>query len=69
MEHEQKWSVGEGGSLPLGFGFKLAANEKAMTAFANMSDDEKQRVVDESKQQHTKKDMDRFVNRLGNSQF
>lgn len=60
-----KWSVGAGGSLPIGFGLNLAANSSAMEVFTAMSDDEKQRVVDESRQQHSKAAMEAFVSRLG----
>ena len=67
MEDNNKWSIGLGGELPIGFGLNLAANQNAMTAFASMSDDEKQKVVDESRMQHSKADMEKFVNRLGES--
>ncbi len=60
-----KWNIGVGGDLPIGFGLSLAANEKSMEAFASMSDEEKQVVVDKSRTMHTKADMERFVNSLG----
>ena len=40
-----KWNIGLGGSMPIGFGLSLAANEKSMEAFAAMSDSEKEQVV------------------------
>lgn len=35
----EKWNIGEGGDMPIGFGLSLAANAKSMEAFAKMSDD------------------------------
>ena len=60
-----KWNIGTGGDMPIGFGLSLAANEKSMEAFAKMSDAEKERTVEMSRQQHTRVDMERFVNSLG----
>ena len=60
-----KWNIGAGGDMPIGFGLSLAANEKSMEAFAKMSDAEKERTVERSRQQHTRVDMERFVNSLG----
>lgn len=64
-DRDKKWSVGEGGDLPIGFGLSLAANAAAMDAFAGMSDAEKERVVEESRRMHSKQEMERFVNGLG----
>ncbi len=47
---ETKWNIGEGGDMPIGFGLSLAANEKSMKAFADMSDAEKTEVVEKSRQ-------------------
>ena len=63
---EDKWSIGEGGSMPIGFGLLLAANARSMEAFANMSDAQKEETVEKSRQMHTRADMERFVNSLGN---
>ena len=41
-----RWNIGAGGDLPIGFGLSLAANEKSMAAFAEMNDEQKQTVVD-----------------------
>lgn len=60
-----KWSIGAGGSLPIGFGLNLSANSDAMAAFTAMDDEEKQRVVDGSRQQHSKAAMEAYVSRLG----
>lgn len=65
---ENKWSVGLGGDMPIGFGLSLAANEKSMEAFAKMSDAEKGATVEKSRQMHTRADMERFVNSLGEGQ-
>lgn len=64
---KDKWSIGEGGELPIGFGLNLSTNAEAMKVFSNMTDQEKQRIVEESKHQHSKSDMERFVNKLGES--
>ncbi|MCD2492060.1 hypothetical protein LQE92_05400 [Lacrimispora sp. NSJ-141] len=62
---ENKWNIGEGGEMPIGFGLSLAANSKSMEAFANMSDTEKENTVEKSRQMHTRRDMEQFVNSLG----
>ena len=58
-------NIGAGGDLPIGFGLSLAANEKSMAAFAEMSDEQKQAVVDKSRTMQSRVDMQRFVNSLG----
>lgn len=63
--NENKWNIGEGGNMPIGFGLSLAANAKSMEAFAKMSDAEKKEVVEKSRQMQTRADMERFVNGLG----
>ena len=60
-----RWNIGAGGDLPIGFGLSLAANEKSMAAFAEMSDEQKQAVVDKSRTMQSRVDMQRFVNSLG----
>lgn len=62
---DSKWNIGLGGDMPIGFGLSLAANARYMEAFAKMSDAEKQRTVETSRQMHTKADMEKFVNSLG----
>ena len=62
---DNKWNIGQGGSMPIGFGLSLAANEKSIEAFAAMSDAEKEQVVEKSRQMHTRADMQKFVNSLG----
>ena len=51
--------------MPIGFGLSLAADEKAMAAFSKMSRQEKEQIIEESRSQHSKKDMKNFVQRLG----
>lgn len=64
---DNKWNIGLGGELPIGFGLSLAANEKSMEAFANMSEAEKESTVNKSRQIHSKTEMEQFVNSLGNN--
>lgn len=66
-DSEGKWNIGLGGNMPIGFGLSLAANEKSMEAFAKMSDAEKEATVEKSRQMHTRADMKKFVNSLGES--
>lgn len=65
MENENKWNIGQGGDMPIGFGLSLAANAKSMEAFANMTDAEKQAAVERSRQMHSRADMERYVDSLG----
>lgn len=62
---ENKWNIGEGGEMPIGFGLSLAANEKSMKTFADMSDAEKSAVVEKSRHMQTRDDMEQFVDDLG----
>ena len=64
---DNRWNIGEGGDMPIGFGLSLAANEKSMEAFAKMSDAEKEEAVEKSKHMQTRADMEQFVNSLGES--
>lgn len=65
---QEKWNIGEGGEMPIGFGLSLAANAKSMEAFAKMSDAEKEAVVEKSRQMHTRPDMERYVDSLGDGE-
>lgn len=60
-----RWNIGAGGDLPIGFGLSLTANEKSMAAFAEINDEQKQAAVDKSRTMHTRADMENFVNSLG----
>ena len=62
---QNKWNIGEGGNMPIGFGLSLAANARSMVAFSNMSDAEKTAVVEKSRQMQSKAEMEHFVNSLG----
>ena len=62
---ENKWNIGQGGDMPIGFGLSLAANQRSMEAFAAMPDAEKEDTVERSRQMHTRADMEQFVNSLG----
>lgn len=62
---DKKWSVGQGGDMPIGFGLSLAANAKSMEAFARMSEEEKAATVEKSRQMHSRADMENYVNSLG----
>lgn len=65
MNTENKLSIGEGGDMPIGFGLSLATNAKSMEAFAKMTDAEKQVTVEKSRQMHTRTDMEKYVNSIG----
>ena len=45
---DNKWNIGEGGEMPIGFGLSLAANAKSMEAFANMTDAENRLLLKEA---------------------
>ena len=62
---DNKWNIGEGGEMPIGFGLSLAANDKSMEAFSNMSELEKTAVVEKSRHMHSGEDMEQFVDDLG----
>ena len=64
---DNRWNIGEGGDMPIGFGLSLEANEKSMEAFAKMSDAEKEEAVEKSRHMQTRADMEQFVNSLGES--
>ena len=50
--------------LPLGFGMALAQNEAAMHVFEAMTDAEKQAVLEQCHQVHSKQEMQMLVARL-----
>ena len=61
---DNKWNIGQGGEMPIGFGLSLAANAKSMEAFSNMSDAQKREAVEKSRQMHTRVDMESYVDSL-----
>ena len=50
--------------MPIGLGFGLAANERAMEHFSNMTDAEKRQVIDASRSIKSKNEMELFVNKI-----
>lgn len=50
--------------LPMGLGFSLSMNQKAMERFSGMSDPEKMQVIEKSRQVTSKKEMEKLINRL-----
>ncbi len=65
---DNKWNIGQGGDMPIGFGLSLAADAKAMEAFSNMSDTEKEAVVEKSRHMQSRADMEQFVSGLSKGQ-
>ncbi|MCH5273291.1 MAG: hypothetical protein J1E35_06430 [Lachnospiraceae bacterium] len=65
MEKKQKESIRE--NMPIGIGLSLAANAKARSCFAGMNDEEKRAVIEASRNQNTKEEMERFISRLENN--
>lgn len=61
---ENKWNIGQGRDLPIGFGLSLAANERSMEAFAAMSDAQKEVAVEKSRSMRTREEMEQYVNSL-----
>lgn len=61
---KNKWNIGQGGGMPIGFGLSLAANAKAMETFSKMSDAEKTAFVEKSRQMQSRVDMENYVNSL-----
>ena len=50
--------------LPMGFGMALAKNTEALTAFASMTADRRQEVVEGTHAIQSKREMQEYVNRL-----
>jgi len=50
--------------LPLGLGMALANNSAAMTKFANLSDDRKREIIEQTHSLKSKQEMKKFVNGL-----
>ena len=65
MEEECKAGIKD--DMPIGLGLSLAADTKAMKCFSAMNDEEKRAVIEASRNQHTREDMERFVTKLGNN--
>ncbi|MBQ2061370.1 MAG: hypothetical protein II458_01715 [Oscillospiraceae bacterium] len=54
----------EQNNLPVGFGMTLAQNAPALRAFAAMSEEEQQAVLEQTKQVRSKIEMRQLVERL-----
>lgn len=50
--------------MPIGFGFALAENEKAMSSFAGMTEEEKRQVMEAARGIQSKSQMRSFVEQL-----
>ena len=50
--------------MPLGFGFALAMNESAMSAYASLSEAEKERLIGRCRNATSKKEMQHIVDSL-----
>lgn len=51
--------------IPLGLGLGLSMNEKAMSEFANMSEREKARIIDQAKNVQSKQEMQSLIQNIG----
>lgn len=52
--------------LPMGLGFGLAMNERAMENFAAMEPEEKKQVIEAARNVHSKREMQNLVNDIAN---
>ena len=50
--------------LPLGLGFGLAMNEKAIDSFASMNEEEKKQVIEAARGMTSKEEMQDLVNNI-----
>lgn len=55
--------------LPVGLGFGLAMNEKALGQFSMMTDDEKRQVIDAARGAQTKEQMAQIVKDIADMEF
>lgn len=51
----------DSGNVPIGFGLALAMNEPAMEAYANMTEEQKQTILNQAHQARSKKEMQSLV--------
>lgn len=54
----------ERNELPVGFGIALAKNAEAMQRFANLTDGEKQEIIDGTHAIESKREMERYVDSI-----
>lgn len=52
--------------LPMGLGFGLAMNEKAMNNFTAMGEEEKRQVIETARNVRSKREMQNLVNDIAN---
>ena len=52
--------------IPIGFGMALAVNEPAMNAYAAMTEDQKQAIINKAHNARSEKEMHDLVNTLAN---
>ena len=50
--------------MPEGLGFSMAMNEKAMENFGRMTEEQRNRVIEESRQVSTKYEMNELVDKI-----
>lgn len=55
--------------MPEGLGFSMAMNEKAMTNFGKMTEEQRRKVITESKLANTKDEMSQLVDRIASNSF
>ncbi len=55
--------------VPIGFGMALAVNEPAMNAYAAMTEDQKQAILERAHNARSEKEMHDIVNRLARFRF
>ena len=51
--------------MPMGLSFRMAMNEKALNTYAEMTLEEKERVIEASRHAQSKEEMQRLVDRMG----
>ncbi len=55
--------------MPEGLGFTMAMNEKAMTNFGKMTDEQRRKIITESKLAKSKDEMSQLVDRIASNSF
>lgn len=55
--------------LPEGLGFSMAMNEDAMLNYAKMSDEQRKKLIAESKMAKSKEEMSQLVDRIASNSF
>ena len=67
-ENREDCMIKEDG-LPVGLGFGLAMNEKALGQFSMMTEDEKRQVIDAARGAQTKEQMAQIVKDIADMEF